>query len=172
MFSDSFLFSVTNPDEFWIDMDKHMDFSNYEPNHPKFNTTNKAALGYFKDELCGSKKILEFIGLRPKCYSLNLEDKITSSISEKKICKGLGRTAIQKRLRFQQYKDCLEKKEIKRHDFATIRSTKHKVATIRQRKKVLTHFESKRFWYDCGIHSEPYGSYLIKKYYNNCPYCK
>lgn len=170
--SDSFLFKVTKPDLFWKSMDQYMDFSNYPPDHPSFNKKNKAKLGYFKNEFAGSKKCIEFIGLRAKCYCFNLIDLKTNEMTTKKTCKGLARCAIKNRLKFEQYKKCLFQGKIQRHDFATIRSTKHKITTVRQRKKALSHFDCKRWLFDCGIHSAPYGSKVITKYYNTCPYCQ
>ena len=169
--TDSFLFEVTKPKVFWKTIGPYMDFSNYPKDHPKFNDTNKAQLGYFKDELCGTKKCVEFIGLRPKCYALNLVDRKSRIESEKKICKGLGRAAIKNRLRFSQYKNCLENGIIKRHEFASIRSKKHDIKTIIQKKKALSYFDSKRWLFDCGIHSVPYGSRNIKKIYSTCVIC-
>ena len=148
-----------------------MDKSNYPKTHPEFDETNKAKLGYFKDELCGSKICTRFIGLRPKCYSLNLIDKNTDEQSEKLTCKGLGRMAIRNRLRAEQYKECLEEKKVFRHEFNSIRSSRHSISTVRIRKKALSHFDSKRWIYDCGVHSSPYGSKNISMYYNDCPYC-
>ena len=170
--TDSFLFKVTNPKMFWKKMKPYMDFSNYPTDHELFTNENKAKLGYFKDEFCGSKRCVEFIGLRAKCYCFNLEDKKTKKVTTKKTCKGLGRTAIDNRLKFDQYKKCLMEGKIKRHHFSTIRSSKHKLSTIRQRKKALSHFDSKRFLFACGIHSLPYNHYKIKKFYYSCPYCK
>jgi hypothetical protein len=169
--TDSFLFKVTQPDDFWNHISSYMDFSNYQPNHPDFNDDHKAQLGFFKNELGGDNKCVEFIGLRPKCYSLNLVNVKTNEKSEKKICKGLGRAAIQNRLKFIQYKKCLTFGKIQRHSFASIRSTKHKIKTIMQRKKALSHFDCKRWLFDCGMHSVPYGSKKIKHFYNVCPVC-
>ena len=170
--TDSFLFKVTKPKKFWEKMEPYMDFSNYPITHKLYSNENKAKLGYFKNEFGGNKTCTEFIGLRAKCYSFNLEDKKTKEITTKKTCKGLGRTAITNRLKFDQYKKCLMEGKIQRHDFATIRSSKHQLSTIRQRKKALSHFDCKRFLFACGIHSLPYNHYKIKKYYNSCPFCK
>lgn len=153
-------------------MTPFMDFSNYSPDDKRFSLENKAKLGYFKNEFGGAKKCLEFVGLRAKCYCFNLKDKKTKAISTKKTCKGLGRVAIENRLKFEQYKKCLIDGKIQRHDFATIRSSKHNLATVRQRKKALSHFDCKRFLFTCGIHSYPYGHYKIPKYFNSCPVCK
>ena len=43
--TDILLFKVTKPQQFWNRMDDHMDYSNYDPTHPKFNLDNKARLG-------------------------------------------------------------------------------------------------------------------------------
>jgi len=153
-------------------MSPYMDFSNYQTDDKRFSLANKAKLGYFKNELCGSKICTEFVGLRAKCYCFNLEDKKSKETSTKKTCKGLGRVAIENRLKFEQYKKCLFDGKIQRHQFATIRSSKHNLSTIRQRKKALSHFDSKRFLFFCGIHSLPYGHHRIPKYFNSCPICK
>ena len=80
--TDSLLFKVTKPSEFWSRIDEHMDYSNYDPTHPKYSLENKAMLGKFKNELGSEKKCLRFVGLRAKCYSLNLLDK-NEKLSEK-----------------------------------------------------------------------------------------
>jgi hypothetical protein len=170
--TDSFLFKTNNTEEYEKKIKKLMDFSNYPKEHKLYSTENKAKLGFFKDELGGKLSVTEFVGLRSKCYSLNMKEKETLKKVEKKVCKGLGRVAIDKRLKFKHYKNCLFKYNDKRFDFATIRSTKQNVRTVRINKRAISHFESKRWLFDCGIHSEPYGSILIDKFYNRCPKCK
>lgn len=170
--TDSYLFSVTKPSVFWKHMDKFMDYSNYKPSNPKFTEKNKAKLGYFKDELGGEKTCLGFVGLRAKCYSLLLSDKSSANISEKKICKGLGRIAIKNRLRYDQYLNCLNSKTVVRHKFHSIRTKKHNIDTVEISKKALSHFDSKRFLLNCGIHSHPYGSILIQEHFDVCKICK
>lgn len=170
--TDSFLFRVTNPTNFWKHMKVYMDFSNYPQDHPLFSVSNKAKLGFFKNELCGKLLCQEFIGLRPKCYALKLEDQTTKVITEKKVCKGLARVAIANRLRFDEYKLCLNEGIPIRHEFHSIQSKKHNIRTVHQRKKCLTHFCSKRYLFKCGIHSAPYGSELINLFQDTCPFCK
>ena len=41
------------------------DFSEYSLDHPLYDTSNRKALGFFKDEL-NSVPMREFVGLRPK----------------------------------------------------------------------------------------------------------
>lgn len=169
--TDSFLFKVKNAAVFNEHIKKFMDFSNFSPEHKNFDEKNKAQLGYFKNELGGKYECLEFIGLRAKCYSLNLIDVKNKTTLEKKTCKGLGRIAIQNKLRFKHYKDCLFNKKIYRFSYNSIRSVKQNVSTVRLKKKALSHFDSKRWLFDCGIHSVPYGSYIINDFYNKCPKC-
>lgn len=169
--TDSFLFSVTNPKEFWSKIEPYMDFSNYPEDHPKFSLKNKAQLGYFKDELGGVKECKGFVGLRAKCYSMKLQDRNSKATEEKKVCKGIGRTAIKNRLRYKQYLDCLKGKGIVRHHFTSIRSRNHEVSTVKLRKKALSHFDSKRYLFACGIHSVPFGSIVRNTNKNKCPFC-
>lgn len=168
--TDSFLFKTSNTKAYEKKVLPLMDFSNYPPNHPMFSEKNKAKLGFFKDELAGQYKISEFVGLRAKCYSMKMKSNQNKTV-EKKICKGLGRIAIEKRLKFKHYKACLFDHLDKRYHFSTIRSTKQNIKTVRINKKAISHFDSKRWLFDCGIHSVPYGSVIINKYYSTCPYC-
>lgn len=82
--TDSFLFKVTEPKIFWKEISKYMDFSNYPPDHELYSLDNKSKLGFFKDELCGIKSCKEFIGLRSKCYAMDLVNKQTNDNEEKK----------------------------------------------------------------------------------------
>jgi len=170
--TDSFLFKVSDKQKFMDYFDSHMDYSNYLPSNPKFDMSKKAKLGCFKDELCGKLKCEEFVGLRSKCYAMNLNEIASSAKLEKKVCKGLGRTAIINRLKFDHYKMCLFNRSVLRENFYSIRSVKHNIKTVLINKKALSFIDTKRWIFDCGIHSVPYGSNDIKKYYNSCPRCK
>lgn len=167
--TDSFLFKTDNKKECLKHLKPHMDFSNYPTTHKYHDISKKSHLGFFKDELGGQMKCKEFVGLRAKCYALKLKDKTTTT--EKKVCKGLGRIAIKNRLKFDHYKTCLQSQKNFRFDFHSIKSSKQNVNTVRINKKALSHFDSKRWIFDCGIHSSPYGSILIDKHFNKCPKC-
>ena len=69
--TDSLLYEIETLDIYkdMLDNKSDYDFSNYPYDHPNFNIDNKKVIGKFKDELNGLL-LLEFIGLRPKCYSL------------------------------------------------------------------------------------------------------
>jgi hypothetical protein len=170
--TDSVLAKLSDPKKFFENFDCYMDYSNYDKDHPKFDQSNKAKLGFFKDELCGKYVCQEFIGLRSKCYALNLTNEKTNESKEKKVCKGLGKAAIMNRLKFNQYKDCLLKNTTFRHEFHSIRSKNHNIKTVIIRKKALNYADTKRWLFDCGIHSVPYGSYIIEKYGGECQRCK
>ena len=45
------------------------DFSDYPTDHPLYDETNKKVIGKLKDE-CAGAPIAEYIGLRPKLYSV------------------------------------------------------------------------------------------------------
>ena len=170
--TDSLLFKVDDSVKFRKHIRAYMDYSNYPITHPLHSNENKSKLGYFKDELAGKQICKEFVGLKSKCYSLLLKEVSSSNFVEKKVCKGLGRVAINNRLRYKHYKTCLFKGIPKRYDFNVIRSKTHKISTMRINKRALSHFDSKRWIYPCGIHSDPYSSaYINPKRLLVCPKC-
>ena len=63
---------------------------------------NKTVAGKFKNELGGEKVMTEFAALRPKTYSYLMDD----DGSDKK-AKGTKKCVIERRLTFNDYKDCL-----------------------------------------------------------------
>ena len=83
------------------DVDNRFDTSNYGVNRPLPIGKNKKVIGLMKYEL-GGEIITEFIALRPKTYSyLTDNDKI-----DKKV-KGTKKCAINKMIKFDDYKNCL-----------------------------------------------------------------
>lgn len=68
------------------------DMSNFDESSPFFDKTNKKVLGKFKDE-CDGKPPEEFVGLRPKMYSM-LDG---NSTKEKKTGKGIKKAYLKKR---------------------------------------------------------------------------
>jgi hypothetical protein len=169
--TDSFCLYIKDNYTFEREMAEHMDYSNYPEDHPYFDTSRKASLGFFKDEIHANSECIEFVGLRSKCYALKIRDKKTYCITEKKVCKGLGKVAIKNRLKFNEYKKCLLKKKDIRHNYTGIVSQKHNLFTVVRNKKALSCFDSKRWIFNCGIHSTPLGSDLITKYKNKCYKC-
>ena len=85
------------------------DFSGYEKNSDYYDISNKKVLGKMKDEFNGNK-IVEFVGLKSKMYSL-----ISSDDKEVKKAKG-----INKKLRHKEYLDVLFNKKVVRHSMKGI----------------------------------------------------
>ena len=67
--TDSYVIKIETDDlyEDFKEINEYMDFSDYPPEHPNYDKTNKKVLGKFKDEMNG-KIITHFIGLKPKAY--------------------------------------------------------------------------------------------------------
>jgi hypothetical protein len=170
-FSDSFCLLVNNNKLFQSKMKSHMDYSNYPRTHPLFDNSRANELNFFKNELKGVSKCVEFVGLRSKCYAMKLRQE-NGNFIEKKVCKGIGKVAIKNRLKFAEYKKCLFEGDEIRHNFTSILSQKQKLFTVIRNKKALSRFDSKRWLFQCGIHSVPFNSILIKKYGNKCFKCK
>jgi len=96
--TDSLLLMTETPniyDDMLSDIDFY-DTSDYPKDHALFSTKNKKVVGKFKDE-CAGKPIIEFVGLRPKMYSIKTLDK------EVKKAKGVTKSVIKKDLKHEMY---------------------------------------------------------------------
>ena len=155
--TDSFIYKISSADvyeELKPYTRDYFDFSNYPESHMLKNSCNKKVPGKFKDK-SASKCITEFVGLRSKMYSFMLDDKKDVSKAEVRVAKGVQKSVIFNDLRFSTYLNCLWNDEVKEHNFKTIRSMKHSVATY-----TLCPFEDKRYLLD-AINSLPYGHYVL-----------
>ena len=97
---------------------------------------------------------MEFVGLRSKSYSFLFDDK-----TEKKTCKGVPKTVINKHLSFKKYKKCLFEQKQYRHEATHIGSQKQRLKTLVKRKVSLSAFDSKIQLKNCGLHGEIYGTF-------------
>ena len=70
------------------------DYSDYPKDSPYYDPTNKKVVGKFKCETKGAP-IIDFVGLRPKMYSLQYKESCdpSSGIKEKHRIKGVTRAA-------------------------------------------------------------------------------
>ena len=84
-------------------------------------------------------------------------------LSEKKICKGVKKCVIDKKLKFNDYKEVLFNQEQKRHDMNLIKSSKHQLNTVKINKISLSCYDNKRYLLDDSITSYSYGHYKIPK---------
>ena len=88
------------------------DFSEYPLDHPLYDTSNRKALGFFKDEL-NSVPIQEFVGLRSKCYAFLCTGKVDKNVLEhtrpveKKTAKGVKHQVKNDNLHCTHYLDTL-----------------------------------------------------------------
>ena len=107
MDTDSFIMHIKTEDFYKYiadDVEKRFDTSNYddECDRPLPKGNNKKVIGKFKDELGGEKIMTEFVALKPKTYSYLMND----GGGDKK-AKRTKKCVIKRRLKFNDYKDCL-----------------------------------------------------------------
>ena len=115
----------------------HFDTSDYPSDHFLHSNVNKKVLGKMKDETAGIP-IDEFVGLRPKMYSMTYGEK------EKKTAKGITR-ACQKKIRHEAYKRCLFDEENTVAVGNRICSHGHKICSEAFTKVALSSFDDKRY---------------------------
>ena len=135
---------------------RYFDFSNLDKSNVLYTENNKKVLGKFKDET-GGKTIKEFIGLRPKMYSILL-----SSGKNIKRVKGIKRHSVDKLLH-SEFKKILYSSLPSYVISNSIRSYNHDVFTMGERKLALSPFEDKRWLHLDGIHSLAYGHFCLEK---------
>ena len=140
------------------------DFSEYPFEHPNYDPKNKKRIAKMKDELKGMI-IEEFIGLRPKCYSIlsrgSVKDNVIQDMDfhHSSTSKGVKQQVKKVHLRHQHYKDALFNLKtilVKRN---IIKSEKHTISTYHITKVALTVFDTKRWITEDNIHTLAYGHY-------------
>ena len=92
-----------------------------------------------KDE-CAGRVIEEYVGLRPKMYSI-LE---TNGQNIKK-AKGMKKNIVKKHIRHEQYREALFSKKTFRHGMDILRSEKHHFYRQHLNNVLLSPFDSKRW---------------------------
>ena len=124
---------------------KLFDFSGYSKDSVYYDSSNKKTLGKMKDEFDGVK-IIEFIGLKSKMYSL-------ISVDDKEVNKAKG---INKNLRHKEYHYVLFNKKVIRHNMKRIQSKSHEIGTYNVFKISLSCFDNKRYVLDNRINTFTY----------------
>ena len=142
--TDSFLYEIQTEDfykDISGDVKNRFDTSDYPEGHPSGIPTgvNKKVLGMFKDEAAG-KVIKEFVGLRAKLYSYKMDEG-----KENKRCKGIKKAVVEKSIRHEDYKTCLEtgREQLRRQNI--IRSYEHTLYTEEVNKIALSAADDKRY---------------------------
>ena len=128
-----------------------LDTSDYPKDHELQSNKNKKVIGKFKDELNG-KIMNEVVFLKSKAYSFTLSD-----LSEVKKLKGIGKSVINKDVRFDDYKDCLFNSRTKMNKMYTLNSDKHEMYVNEVNKISMSPFDDKRYICDNGIDTQPFG---------------
>ena len=105
---------------------------------------------------CPTPLSREFVGLKPKMYSLDL------GASEIKVAKGVNRSVLRRKLKHQIYKDCLFHKNTMHHSMTNIRIEKHQLHTY---KISLSPFDDKRYFMNENT-SYAYGHFKIQELEN------
>ena len=115
---------------------------------------NKKVLGKFKDE-AGGKIIREFVGLRPKCYSVQIQQ-------DRGIKKAKGtKKNVTKSLRHQDFKDVLFGKNFPPLENVSLRSHFHEIFTETIRKVALSAEDDKRVVQKDGITTLALGNWQL-----------
>ena len=141
MVTDSFIMHIKIEDfyeDITNDVEKRFDTSNYEINTPLPTGKNKKVIGLMKDEV-GGKIMTEFICIQPKTYSYLMDD----GGSDKK-AKGTKKCVIKRRLKFNDYKDCLLNNEIILKSQQRFKNERHDVCTEEINKIALSPYDVKR----------------------------
>jgi hypothetical protein len=167
--TDSLVYEITSEEEPICSGDTAsslFDTSGYPKHHPLHSTCNKKVIGKFKDE-CNGVAIAEFVGLRPKLYSLRLDDtdyaKYLAAGGDASLkalvkkAKGNKKCVVEKEVSFQNYVDTLYTGRSLTHSQVGFRSESHQVYTTRVTKTSLSALDTKRFICDGGITSLAYG---------------
>ena len=141
------------------------DFSNYPEDHPLYNTSKARQYGLYKDEL-ESIIAREFVGIKPKLYSL-LFFKVLHSIIQK--CKFSAKNAG-KSIKKDVLRRCVTHAEFRKTRLKMaslkirqnlLRSKSHKIHAYHEIKVAMTAFDTKRYLLDDNIFTLAFGHYRI-----------
>ena len=150
------------------------DFSSYDVVHPCFDglhgeivqnlkRQNKKVIGKMKDELDGFTMV-EFIGLRAKCYSFLIDATQQAAFNRKgkrtKKNKGIKECVVQNDIQHSHYMGCLFNNERLLVRMNRLRSTNHQIQAVAQIKTALINYDDKRFILPDGISTRAHGYYL------------
>ena len=148
------LLALIETQDVYEDMRKHADrydLSDYPKDHKCYSTANKKVVGKFKDE-CNGRPIKEFIGLRPKMYSI-----LEASGTNIRKAKGVQRAVVKKDMRHDLYREALFGQREFKHTQVAIRSHGHQIGVYEQTKTSLSPTDTKKWVAPDGITTRAYG---------------
>ena len=157
--TDSFIYHI-HTEDLYDDMRRNLDVydtSDYDACHPCYSKTNCKVLGKFKDE-CGGIPAVEFIGLRSKMYSVQLDESGRTKHTAKGIKKSTANT-----LTHANYKACLQEHTTNNVTFNTIKSSNHTLKTTKIVKSGLNPFDDKRYLRPDSHDTWAYGHWRTKE---------
>ena len=138
--TDSLCYEIKT-DDFYADikpyLEERFDTSNIPEEHVLPSGINKKVLGMLKDET-QANEIIEFCGLRAKCYSFK-----TEKYGDVK-CKGISKKVIKKSITIDDLKSVNFTGIPQYRNMSTIRSKDHELYTQRMRKVALDRNDDKR----------------------------
>ena len=168
--TDSFFLNIYTED-LYKDLEQikdELDTSDYPKDHPLYSEKNKKVIGKFKDELAG-KIMNEIVFLKSKAYSYNFIDSTSNNdfekeeelsqaeLIEKKKLKGISQSIVKKEINLGDYKNCLYNIELKLNNMFILNSINHEMFINELLKISLNPFDDKRYIYEDGIITDPYG---------------
>lgn len=144
--TDSFILDIETED-FYKDISEnsqYFDTSDYPyPNRYNIKRLNKKERGLFKDEANG-EIVLEFVGLRAKCYAIRTLHN-GSIIDKMKKSKGVKKNVVKRKITFKDYLNCIQNQSLFSVKQNSIRSIKHRVFSVEQTKIGLNPHDDKRY---------------------------
>lgn len=133
------------------------DTSNYEEdNIYNMPLVNEKLPGVMKDEM-GGRLVRLYVGIRSKMYCVKADNKIM------KKAKGVKRYVLQKTITFDDYVNCLNmvNNGVLERWQNSIRSIKHQVFSVKQKKIALSSSDNKRYILEGNIETLPWGHYRV-----------
>ena len=94
-------------------------------------------MGKFKDEL-GGVPISEYVGLRPKMYSVITKEE------EIRKAKGVKKNVVKNQITHENYLDCLFNLKSYKYQMNMLRSDKHQIYSIKVNKTSLSPLDTKK----------------------------
>lgn len=142
MDTDAFLYSIFTDDyysDILNDINKYFDTTSYgKDNLIKLPMVNKKVLGVFKD-VCGDNIMIEYIGVKSKCYCIsNLND-------ETKKIKGIKKSVVDNEITVDEFRNCVFGRTIVYRPMTIFKSKKHFIYTQVLNKEALSFFDDKRY---------------------------
>ena len=157
--TDSLLYRIETEDIFEDiaeDIAARFDTSDFPENHVKvmdgtIPRMNKKVLGLMKDEAAG-KQIVDFVGLRAKCYSFMLDEEKGT-----KKCKGVKKNVVKRKITHEDYVQVLQGGKRQLRTMNLLKSSKHEIGTYCMNKVALSAEDDKRIIRKDGISTYAWG---------------